>query len=499
MSEEIAGAAKRTTQPIQNSGCSNLVGAMGFNTLTFLIFFAIVLGLHRLPLPWKAKKLNLVVASYLFYAAWNPPFVLLLYLSSVVDFYLARLLDRTERLAWRKAILAASLSLSLGVLVFFKYAGFLLVSFTKLMALMGIHYRAMAPDVILPLGISFYTFETVSYLVDVYRRKIRAWPSFIDYTLFLAFFPHLVAGPIVRPADFLPQCAREHRATRAEIHWGLVLMLIGLFEKVTLADAIMAPVADNVYRQALLAGSRDAWLGTIAFSGQVFFDFAGYSMCGIGAALCLGFALKDNFRFPYAAVGFSDFWKRWHISLSTWLRDYLYIPLGGNRNGEARTYANLMLTMLLGGLWHGAAWRFVAWGGLHGGYLTGERLLKKFWGNAHWTELWHVRFGLAMLTWLLVCVTWVFFRATDFASALHVLRMMVWRHPMHRIVTQGDAVCVLGITAGLLLAQWFLRETTLEHAAGRLPRWVLAFCLSFMLLALVLAPGEDRAFIYFQF
>ena len=472
---------------------------MAFNSFTFVFFFAIVLGLHQLPLPWKAKKLNLIVASYLFYAAWNPPFVLLLFLSSVVDFFLARWLDRTQRPAYRRAILCASLTLSLGMLAFFKYAGLLLLTFTQLMALAGVHYRAVAPDLILPLGISFYTFETVSYLVDVYRRKIQAWPSFIDYTLFLAFFPHLVAGPIVRPADFLPQCERERRASGAEIQWGLVLMLVGLFEKVILADNIMAPVADSVYYQALLAGSRDAWLGTIAFSGQVFFDFAGYSMCGIGAAMCFGFALADNFHFPYAAVGFSDFWRRWHISLSTWLRDYLYIPLGGNRRGEARTYANLMLTMLLGGLWHGASWRFVAWGGLHGCYLTGERTLKSRWGNMNWLGRWPVQCFLAMLTWLLVCITWVFFRATDFASAIHMIRVMVYRHPMNRIVSRGDAAAVLAVTAVLLLGQWFLRDTTLEHATSRLPRWVIGCALCFMLLALCLAHGEDRAFIYFQF
>jgi D-alanyl-lipoteichoic acid acyltransferase DltB (MBOAT superfamily) len=472
---------------------------MAFNSLTFLLFFTCVMVLHRLPLPWKAKKFNLVIASYLFYAAWNPPFVLLLFMSSVVDYYLARRLDRTQSLVHRRFILAASLTLSLGVLTYFKYAGFLLGTFTRVAALAGIRYRAIAPDVFLPLGISFYTFETISYLVDVYRRKIGAWPSFIDYTLFLAFFPHLVAGPIVRPADFLPQCQREHRATAAEIQWGLVLMLIGLFEKIILADAIMAPVADSVYQQIHVTAFRDAWIGTIAFSGQIFFDFAGYSTCGIGAALCLGFALKDNFHFPYAAVGFSDFWRRWHISLSTWLRDYLYIPLGGNRRGDIRTYANIMVTMLLGGLWHGASWRFVAWGGLHGCYLTGERGLKAHWGHTSWLQRWEVRFFLAILTWGLICVTWVFFRAPDFSSAAHLLKVMFTWPRKHRVVVASQGAYILAVTAGLLMGQWVLRDTTLEQAVARLPRWVLTCCLSFMLLSICLVPGEDRAFIYFQF
>jgi D-alanyl-lipoteichoic acid acyltransferase DltB (MBOAT superfamily) len=276
-------------------------------------------------------------------------------------------------------------------------------------------------------------------------------------------------------------------------------MLIGLFEKIILADAIMAPVADSVYQQIHVTAFRDAWIGTIAFSGQIFFDFAGYSTCGIGAALCLGFALKDNFHFPYAAVGFSDFWRRWHISLSTWLRDYLYIPLGGNRRGDIRTYANIMVTMLLGGLWHGASWRFVAWGGLHGCYLTGERGLKAHWGHTSWLQRWEVRFFLAILTWGLICVTWVFFRAPDFSSAAHLLKVMFTWPRKHRVVVASQGAYILAVTAGLLMGQWVLRDTTLEQAVARLPRWVLTCCLSFMLLSICLVPGEDRAFIYFQF
>jgi D-alanyl-lipoteichoic acid acyltransferase DltB (MBOAT superfamily) len=323
---------------------------MVFNSYIFLIFFAVVWGLHQLPFPWAVKKFNLLVASYVFYAAWSPPFVLLLILSAVVDFFLARWMGRIDAPSGRRLLLGASLAVNLGLLGYFKYGSFLLENFVRAAALLGIHYQPPAGDIILPLGISFYTFETISYLMDVYRRRIKPWGSFLDYALFLTFFPHLVAGPIVRAADFLPQCVTPRRATDRQIGWGLCLLVLGLFEKVVLADGLLAPVVDKVYNATAAAHFGDAWAGTLAFSGQIFFDFAGYTTCAIGVALCFGFVLNDNFHFPYAAVGFSDFWRRWHMSLSGWLRDYLHIPLGGNRKGLARTNVNLMLTMLLGGL-----------------------------------------------------------------------------------------------------------------------------------------------------
>ena len=246
------------------------------------------------------------------------------------------------------------------MLGFFKYGGFLLANFRRGLALLGVDYVPPEMDIFLPIGISFYTFQTLSYTIDVYRGHTRPWPSFLDFAMFVTFFPQLVAGPIVRAAEFLPQCVTPKRANAHQLGWGASLLVLGIFEKVVLADGVMAPVVDTVYGSVREAGFFSAWVGTLAFGSQIFFDFAGYSTCAIGAGLSLGFVLPDNFRFPYAAVGISDFWTRWHISLSSWLRDYLYIPLGGNRQGLVRTQANLMVTMLLGGLWHGAAWRFVA-------------------------------------------------------------------------------------------------------------------------------------------
>lgn len=472
---------------------------MVFNSLTFVVFFLVVLGVHRLPLPWRVKKINLLLASYLFYAAWNPIFVVLLWISTFVDWFVARWMANAHTITRRRTILILSLTVNLGLLGYFKYGTFLLSNLSALLRQVGIDSQPTGDDILLPIGISFYTFETLSYTLDVYRGQIPPWKSFLDFALFVAFFPHLVAGPIVRAVDFLPQCATPRQATPRQLGWGFSLLLIGLFEKVILADQLLAPVADQVYSAWEKVGRLDAWIGTLAFSGHIFFDFAGYSTCAIGAALCLGFVLKDNFHFPYAAIGFSDFWRRWHISLSTWLRDYLYISLGGNRQGTVQIYRNLMLTMLIGGLWHGAAWRFVIWGGLHGVYLIVERLLGAMWGHRPIFEKAFIRVLLALLTYLCVCVTWVFFRAPDFHSACAILRVMV-TGDQHPSLLNGEAMgTVLVVTLLLLGGQWLFRDVSLEHIVGRLPWWIRSLVLAGVLLALSLASGDERAFIYFQF
>src|SRR5712671_3423391 len=395
---------------------------MVFNSLTFVVFFACVLALHALPLPWTTKKINLLIASYLFYAAWNPPFVILLWVSTVIDWYAAQGLVKARRPATRHAWMLLSVIANLGMLGYFKYGQFLLDNFTTLMSVIGVAYHPAHYDIVLPVGISFYTFATMSYTLDVYLRRAAPAQNLLDYALFVTFFPHLVAGPIMRPTELVPQFAQPRRASGEQLRFGLALMTLGLFNKIVLADSFLASAAERVYDSDKIPGALDAWAGTLAFSGQIFCDFAGYSTTAIGAALCLGFAMPDNFRFPYAAVGFSDFWRRWHITLSSWLRDYLYIPLGGNRHGPARTYMALMGTMLLGGLWHGANWTFVVWGGLHGLYLSIERWLKgRFRG---FTPGRTALLGLALLTFLLVNVTWVFFRAKTFAGAGLVLKGM---------------------------------------------------------------------------
>ena len=472
---------------------------MVFNSLTFLAFLAIVLALHAMPFSWKVRKANLLVASYLFYAAWNPPFVILIWLSTVIDWFAAGRMARTTRPTARRGLLLLSLTTNLGLLGFFKYGNFLLDTFVTLLGSVGIVYHPPALDIILPVGISFYTFQTLSYTIDVYRGEMKPWTSFLDFALFVTFFPQLVAGPIVRASTFLPQCVTERRATGTQIGWGLTLLTIGLFEKIVLADAMLGPVADAVYSNAMRAGFLDAWVGTLAFSGQIFFDFAGYSTCAIGVAMCLGFVLPDNFRFPYAAIGFSDFWKRWHISLSTWLRDYLYIPLGGNRKHSLRVHGNLMTTMLLGGLWHGASWRFVVWGGLHGVYLMGERLIRQRWRGPTLLGSWPGRVTLALGTYALVCLTWVFFRATSFPNAMTLIKAMTLGSTSNFAVGPMNVVTVGLVTIGLLGAHWFMRDRTLEDWWNQRTVPVRAVLLAVLLMSLVMVRGDDRAFIYFQF
>ena len=473
---------------------------MTFNSLTFIAFFAIVLFLHRLPLAWSVKKSNLLIASYIFYAAWNPPFVVLLWLSTMVDWWMARQIYRSESTRARRGWLMVSLVANLGLLGYFKYGGFLLENWAALMAGFGIEWQAPGWDIILPVGISFYTFQTLSYTLDVYLKRAKPATSLLDFSLFVTFFPQLVAGPIVRPTDLMPQFATPRTATSPQMIWGLMLMTLGLFEKIVLADGLLAPAVDAVYGSDQAPLLLDAWLGTIAFSGQIFCDFAGYTTTAIGASLVLGFSLIDNFRYPYAALGFSDFWRRWHISLSTWLRDYLYVPLGGNRKGPARTHVNLMLTMLLGGLWHGAAWTFVVWGGLHGLYLVVERFARQRIGSWPVWDRALTRFGLIVLTYLLVNITWVFFRAQDFPTAWRVLSAMLGiGAPGVPILSFWLIVSVLTAMLPLLAVHGYMRERQLHVEGQRLPTLVVGALWASMAFLIAITQGGGDAFIYFQF
>lgn len=495
---------------------------MVFNSYTFILFFGLLLLLHHLPFAWKVKKLNLLLASYLFYAVWNPPFVLLLWLSTVVDYLVALALGREENQAKRKALLVVSLFVNLGMLGFFKYGGFLLDNFVAMVSLLGITYQPPQSDIILPVGISFYTFQTLSYTLDVYRRKFVPEKSLLDFSLFVTFFPQLVAGPIVRPGELIPQFKVPHQATRQQLVWGLFLITLGLFMKVGIADGMLAETSDSVFGVPFPLHPLDAWTGVLAFSGQIFCDFAGYSTCAIGAALCLGFVLPDNFRYPYAAIGFSDFWRRWHITLSTWLRDYLYIPLGGNQEGAYRTYLNLMITMLLGGLWHGANWTFVVWGALHGIFLCTERLVRNRLTHLPQKELntatrpvlsrasllppalmpgrKTAQLYLALLTFLLVTVTWVFFRAPDFDTAMRLLMAMFGVIPVRILfLTTLDVYKVMFVTGALLTCHWLMRDTSVAKIAVRAPWWALGLTWAAMLIVLVLTQKSTGSFIYFQF
>ena len=473
---------------------------MLFNSLTFVVFFVVVVGAYWALTSWPARKNLLLVASYLFYGAWNPPFALLLFATTALDFYLGARIARATRPAARRAWMIASVTSNLSMLGFFKYGNFLLGNFQWLLARGGVAYQPPHLDIFLPIGISFYTFHSLSYTLDVYRKVCQPTKSLRDFTLAVSFFPQLVAGPIVRAADFLPQLVTAPTLRPGQFGWGLLLMTLGMFEKIVLADTMLAASADSVFGYAGPVQTLDAWMGVLAFAGQIFFDFAGYSTCAIGAALCLGFHLKDNFRFPYAAVGFSDFWRRWHISLSTFLRDFLYIPLGGNRSGPVRAAINLMIVMFIGGLWHGAAWTFVVWGLIHGIFLVVERGLRAAAGEAAWTKTFLIQFLLGLGTFAVVCFAWVFFRAANFTTAAHLIGAMAGAAPAgDAILTTREILQVSLVTAGLLLAHWGLRDTSVEAVAARMPRGLLVGIWTLMLCAITLTQGNGNAFIYFQF
>ena len=473
---------------------------MQFNSLTFIAFFVVVVMLYYALQSWTARKSLLVIASYLFYAAWNPLYIILLWISTIADWTIARRIAATPQQHRKRLLVTLSLLINLGMLGYFKYGGFLLDNFVALMASIGIEYVPPDASIVLPIGISFYTFQTLSYTLDVYRGQMQPRYSLLDFSLFVSFFPQLVAGPIVRASYFLPQCTEARRATADTMGWGLALVAFGLFAKVVLADSVLAPIADAVFGAPDTVGTFDTWLGVFAFSGQIFFDFSGYSTCAIGAAMCLGFALPDNFRSPYAAIGFSDFWQRWHISLSQWLRDYLYISLGGNRRGSARTFVNLVVTMFLGGLWHGASWMFVIWGLLHGFYLVVEHAAKSLVGDIAVFRLHSVRVALGLLTFVMVSMTWVFFRAPDMTVATTMHATMVTPTETGSLIF-AERLPVIGLVLlGLLGWHWTTRNSNLELVFEQLPVWLRALIISAVVMTITFSGGgAQHAFIYFQF
>ncbi len=484
---------------------------MVFNSYIFILFFAVMLILHNLPFSWHTKKVNLLLASYIFYAAWNPPFILLLWLSTVIDFFVGRALYTEENAAKKKLLLVVSLIGNVGMLCFFKYGVFLLDNFVSLTHLLGIDFHPAKPNIILPAGISFYTFTTLCYTIDMYHRKSRPVKSLLDFSLFVTFFPHLVAGPIVRPNQLVPQFEIQHRATQKQLFDGLLLLSFGLFMKVVLADGMFSATADSVFNAHGKLLTLDVWAGVLAFSGQIFFDFAGYSTCAVGVAMALGFVLPQNFNSPYAAVGFSDFWRRWHITLSLWLRDYVYIPLGGNRNGAIKMYVALMLTMLIGGLWHGANWTFVVWGGLHGLFLLIERLVKNARQKSGTTdsvelvrETNSVQPGAsimyAMFTFFMINITWVFFRAGTFAQAGDLLQSMFgFVGDGKPLLTTLSLLKVAFIIPLMLVFHWLTRNRNVLDMAHKMSWVTVGTVWAFFIIALIFAQESSSAFIYFQF
>lgn len=471
---------------------------MLFNSLSFIVFLVLVVVLYYSNLlNWKNRKRMLLFTSYVFYGLWNPPLIILLWLSTLIDWVAANKLSVEENQRKRYGWLWLSLIVNLGFLGFFKYGNFLLENFTLLMNAIGLEYQAQPMDIILPMGISFYTFQTMSYTLDVYNRKAEPAKTFLDFALYVTFFPQLVAGPIVRAGELIEQFYEEKKATLNQFIWGLFLFTLGLFQKVVLADTLLSNTADSVFDVKEATNFWDAWAGTLAFSGQIFFDFAGYSTCAIGIALMLGFVLPHNFLYPYGAIGFTDFWRRWHITLSTWLRDYVYIPMGGNQLGITRMYVALMVTMLIGGLWHGAAWTFVFWGALHGLYLVVEKIFRKKVSIK--INTWNGLF-FAFLTFTLVNFTWVFFRAREFSTAISRIESMLFLHPEGIEVLEYFDLLKVFILVGLLfLTHFYMRHHTVKMVSESIPNWLFSLVWATLIFLIVIAQGSGEQFIYFQF
>jgi alginate O-acetyltransferase complex protein AlgI len=460
---------------------------MLFTTLNFVVFLVVVLALFYL-LPRPARRYLLLAASLFFYMAWNPKFVVLILGLITIDYFAALWIIHKEGPARRVALLV-SLCANIGLLGWFKYANFFRETFLHVLH-PGMAVQPL--DIILPLGISFHTFQSISYVIDVYRGEQPAIKSYVDYALFVAFFPQLVAGPIVRAKEFFLDYFNWQPPTGEEWQRGVAMILTGFVKKLICADQF-ASVADRYYANPqALPGLLPAWSGTIAFGLQIFFDFSGYTDIAIGVALLFGFHFPENFRRPYLSASVTEFWRRWHMTLSGWLRDYIYISLGGNRHGKVRTWANLMLTMLLGGLWHGASWNFVIWGGFHGAVLSIERMI---WGREEKRGL--VRIPLAVLTFLIVNAGWVFFRAKTFSAAAFVIRQMGSAN-MGEILFSSIQIKLAVVTLLIALAEEYRGSLTwLTHS----PAWLRTAAVVMTLLAIELFTASDQSlpFVYFQF
>ena len=476
---------------------------MIFTTPEFVLFavaFAAAFAVTR----GRGRKAALLLASYLFYGAWDPRFLALLIGSTVLDFWVGRALAATDDPGRRRRLVGLSLTGNLGVLGIFKYLDFFVASATAALAGLGIGVSPASLEIILPVGISFYTFQTLSYTIDVYRRRIEPTGSWLDFANYVAFFPQLVAGPIERAGRLLPQMSRVGDPWKGDGR-GFGLIALGAFKKVVIADNL-APLVDLTYADPSTTHAAALWIGTYAFAVQIYCDFSGYSDIAIGLSRLMGIELVQNFDAPYGAAGPREFWRRWHISLSTWLRDYLYIPLGGNRGSRSRTAANLAVTMLLGGLWHGAAWNFVLWGAFHGALLGLGRVggLSRGWSR--------IPVAIRRLVFFhVVCLGWALFRAESLGDCGIIWAKLLdptawdlgWWIKQVRASGEATPLMVLGgLMGATVFGQMTLRRDSLSlvDSLWKMPWVVRVYVVALLLFACaVLAPEAPPPFLYFQF
>ncbi|MBD3403498.1 MBOAT family protein [candidate division GN15 bacterium] len=474
---------------------------MIFNSTEFLVFFILVLGAYWL-LSRRLQNRFLLVASYVFYGAWDYRFLSLILLSTVVDYIVGHKLHTTEAPKTRKRLLAVSVAVNLAILGFFKYFNFFADSLQDLVGMVGYQFDPFSLSIVLPVGISFYTFQTMSYTIDIYNKKLEPSRNFLDFALFVAFFPQLVAGPIERAVNLLPQIYNKRSFSFDQFSAGIYLIVWGLFKKVVIADNLAITV-ERIFSQTTGFYGGEVLIGVLFFAFQIYCDFSGYSDIARGIAKTMGFELMVNFNLPYIARNPSDFWKRWHISLSSWLRDYLYIPLGGNRGSELFIYRNLILTMLLGGLWHGAAWNFVVWGLYHGSLLSVHRKFTELRARyiktpvnytkpLGWTVSAAVMFFFTLYGWLL-------FRAESFTQ--------IWNMTLGLIPFGGLDPAFFSEIGKLLFYISILLIVQVGQVATKKLNFILdrpiavqsAFYLACVYLVIILGAFDGPSFIYFQF
>ncbi len=473
---------------------------MVFNSFSYLIFFPTIVAIY-FATPFRFRWIVVLVGSYFFYMSWKPIYGLLLFFTTAIDWSLALLMERYDEKGKKKTVLVISLIMNLGVLAFFKYFNFISISFWELFNLQS---EPLLLKIILPIGISFYTFQSLAYMIDVYRGELAPERNFGRYAAFVSFFPHLVSGPILRPSNIIPQLHEKKEWKSENIKTGVFLIATGLIKKVVIADNLSFLVNRAYDIPGSLSGAT-LWLATYFFAFQIYCDFAGYTDVAIGSAKILGYNIPDNFRQPYFSQTIPEFWRRWHISLSSWLRDYLYIPLGGSRVGNARIYLNLMITMLLGGLWHGASWTFVFWGFLQGLFLSLSKLTMamrdKFFA---WLRLpdflkhaWRIFF-----TFNLVCLTWIFFRAESIHEAFTIVKNIFTNFGslQYSVFSRFEIIFAICSIVVLIIFDLLESRKLLSLRLTALPWYYhIGFAYVALLILMVFGVQQGPQFIYFQF
>ncbi|MDA1196368.1 MAG: MBOAT family protein [Nanoarchaeota archaeon] len=481
---------------------------MLFNSLHFLIFFPIVLFIY-FSIAHKYRWIVLLLSSYYFYMSWKPEYIILIMISTIIDYIAAIQIEKSESKARKKNFLILSLATNLGLLFAFKYFNFFSESTRAILQHFAIPLDPMTLKVLLPVGISFYTFQTLSYTIDVYQGKIKPQKHLGIFAVYIAFFPQLVAGPIERAKNLLPQFLEKHNFDYKRATNGLKLMLWGFFKKIVIADRL-AVLVNTIYNDPTGFTGLPLIIATIFFAFQIYCDFSGYSDIAIGSAQMMGFTLMDNFKRPYFARSVSEFWKRWHISLSTWFRDYVYIPLGGNKVSIPGWHLNIAIVFLLSGLWHGASWTFVVWGAIHGALLIIERLTKPlkqaFFNITRITRLPKLTHLIEMVfTFSVVTIAWIFFRANSIADAWYILTHLFTNLTFAQLNIQMGAkwislIVAVGVIAFMEFVHLIQEHKTIRQFMSNKPvvlRWIVY--LAIILAIIIFGVFNNTPFIYFQF